>query len=136
LKSNQITQRIHSGDTAVNDSLAASGNDALELVLLLKDELRAVIKANIDSWERNYAEYNPKVSVSRTARGGSWFEPESLGRRAPITRALFNPSSSESMAALHRTLNGDTEVMVKVIGGGRDSGTAQAHISYIADMAC
>ena len=35
------------------------------------------------------------------------------------------------MAALQRTLNYETEVMVKVTGGGRDTGTAQAHINYI-----
>jgi hypothetical protein len=35
------------------------------------------------------------------------------------------------MAALQRTLNQAPEVMVKVTGGGRDTGTAQAHIDYI-----
>lgn len=73
----------------------------------------------------------PKLRISRTARGSSWIEPESLGRRAPVTRALFNPASADSLAALHRTLSGDPKVMVKVTGGGRDAGTAQAHIAYI-----
>lgn len=53
---NQITRRINSGETAVNESLAASVNDTLELVLRLKEDIRAVIKANIESWERDYAE--------------------------------------------------------------------------------
>jgi hypothetical protein len=35
------------------------------------------------------------------------------------------------MAAMNRTLNNVPEVMVKVTGGGRDTGTAQAHLSYI-----
>ncbi|OHX36512.1 hypothetical protein BJL95_13035 [Methylomonas sp. LWB] len=35
------------------------------------------------------------------------------------------------MAALRRTLDRVPEVMVKVTGGGRDSGTAEAHIDYI-----
>ena len=40
-------------------------------------------------------------------------------------------SSPKSLAALQRTLNHAPEVMVKVTGGGRDTGTAQAHIDYI-----
>ena len=53
---NQITRRIHSGDYPANESLASTLNDTFELVLHLKDDIRAVIKANIDSWERDYAE--------------------------------------------------------------------------------
>lgn len=53
----------------------------------------------------------------------------SRGRKGPT--ALFNPSSPESMASLRRTLSRVPEVMVKVTGGGRDTGTAAAHIDYI-----
>jgi len=59
----------------------------------------------------------------------------SRGRKGPTAprdgRPLFDPSSPSSMAALRRTLNRVPEVMVKVTGGGRDSGTAEAHIDYI-----
>lgn len=57
------------------------------------------------------------------------FDLVSRGRKGPS--ALFNPSSPESMASLRRTLNRVPEVMVKVTGGGRDTGTAEAHIDYI-----
>jgi hypothetical protein len=55
----------------------------------------------------------------------------SRGRKGPSARPLFNPSSPESMASLQRTLNRVPEVMVKVTGGGRDTGTAEAHLGYI-----
>lgn len=59
----------------------------------------------------------------------------SRGRKGPQApragRPLFDPSSRASMDALRRTLDRVPEVMVKVTGGGRDSGTAEAHIDYI-----
>lgn len=65
-------------------------------------------------------------------RNGAGLEPWSRGRKGPATvQPLFNPSSPESMAALNSTLNRAPEVMVKVTGGGKDTGTAQAHIAYI-----
>ena len=64
-------------------------------------------------------------------RNGSGLELKSKGRKGPSAQPLFNPSSPESMAALQRTLNKVPEVMVKVTGGGRDTGTANAHIDYI-----
>src|SRR5664279_5699805 len=64
-------------------------------------------------------------------RNGSGLELKSLGKKGPSAQPLFNPASPESMAALQRTLNKAPEVMVKVTGGGRDTGTAQAHIDYI-----
>lgn len=53
---NQITRRIHSGGYPVDESLATTLSGTHELVLQLKEDIRAVIKANIDSWERSYAE--------------------------------------------------------------------------------
>jgi len=75
----------------------------------------------------------PKKRTAAIARGGNGSELElkSLGRKGPVAQPHFNPASPESMAALQRTLNYETEVMVKVTGGGRDTGTAQAHIDYI-----
>ncbi|HEY5140466.1 MAG TPA: hypothetical protein VIJ25_14285, partial [Methylococcales bacterium] len=64
-------------------------------------------------------------------RNGSGLELWSKGRKGPTAQPLFNPASPESLAALQRTLNKAPEVMVKVTGGGRDTGTAQAHIDYI-----
>ena len=69
------------------------------------------------------------VAVARD-RNGSGIELWSKGRKGP-GQPLFNPANPESMAALQRTLNRVPEVMVKVTGGGRDTGTAQAHIDYI-----
>jgi hypothetical protein len=75
----------------------------------------------------------PKKRTAAVARdrNGVGLEPWSRGRKGPVAQPLFNPSSPESMAALHGTLNRAPEVMVKVTGGGRDTGTAQAHIAYI-----
>jgi hypothetical protein len=70
------------------------------------------------------------AAVSRD-RNGSGLELWSRGKKGPVAQPHFNPSSPESMAALQRTLNQVPEVMVKVTGGGRDTGTAQAHIDYI-----
>lgn len=64
-------------------------------------------------------------------RNGVGLEPWSRGRKGPNARPLFNPASPEALAALKRTLDHTPEVMVKVTGGGRDVGTAQAHIAYI-----
>ncbi|MDD5581333.1 MAG: hypothetical protein PHY16_18950 [Methylobacter sp.] len=75
----------------------------------------------------------PKKRTAAIARdrNGSGLELWSQGRKGPPAPPLFNPSSPESMAALQRTLDRVPEVMVKVTGGGRDTGTAQAHIDYI-----
>src|SRR5664280_1292458 len=75
----------------------------------------------------------PKKRTAAIARdrNGSGLELWSKGRKGPTAQPLFNPSSPESMAALQRTLNKTPEVMVKVTGGGRDTGTANAHIDYI-----
>ena len=75
----------------------------------------------------------PKKRSAAIARdgNGSGLELKSLGRKGPVAQPFFNPASPESMAALQRTLSETTEVMVKVTGGGRDTGTAQAHIDYI-----
>jgi hypothetical protein len=75
----------------------------------------------------------PKKRTAAIARdrNGSGLELKSLGRKGPAAQPLFNPASPESMAALQRTLHKAPEVMVKVTGGGRDTGTAQAHIDYI-----
>ena len=64
-------------------------------------------------------------------RNGSGLELWSRGRKGPFAPPHFSPSSPESMAALQRTLDRVPEVMVKVTGGGRDTGTAKAHIDYI-----
>ena len=68
----------------------------------------------------------PKKRTAAITRDGSGPELDlkSLGRKGPVAQAHFNPASPESMAALQRTLNYETEVMVKVTGGGRDTGTA------------
>lgn len=68
------------------------------------------------------------VGRDKTAPGLEIF---SRGRKGPAAQPLFNPSSPESMAALQRTLARVPEVMVKVTGGGRDPGTAEAHLNYI-----
>jgi hypothetical protein len=75
----------------------------------------------------------PKKRTAAVARdrNGVGLEPWSRGRKGPSAQPLFNPSSPESMASLRSTLNRAPEVMVKVTGGGRDTGTAQAHIAYI-----
>jgi hypothetical protein len=75
----------------------------------------------------------PKKRTAAVARdrNGVGLEPWSRGRKGPAAQPLFNPSSQESMAALHSTLSCAPEVMVKVTGGGKDTGTAQAHIAYI-----
>jgi hypothetical protein len=75
----------------------------------------------------------PKKRTAAIARdpNGSVLELKSLGRKGPVAQPLFNPASPESLAALQRTLGRAPEVMVKVTGGGRDTGTAQAHIDYI-----
>jgi hypothetical protein len=75
----------------------------------------------------------PKKRTAAITRDGSGPELDlkSRGRKGPAAQPHFNPASPESMAALQRTLNYQTEVMVKVTGGGRDTGTAQAHINYI-----
>jgi hypothetical protein len=64
-------------------------------------------------------------------RNGSGLELWSQGKKGPSAQPLFNPASPESMAALQRTLDKVPEVMVKITGGGRDTGTAHAHIDYI-----
>lgn len=68
------------------------------------------------------------VARDKTAPG---LDLISRGRKGPSALPLFNPSSSESMASLQRTLDRVPEVMVKVTGGGRDPDTAEAHIDYI-----
>jgi hypothetical protein len=75
----------------------------------------------------------PKKRTAAIARdrNGPGLELWSLGRKGPSAQSLFNPSSPESLAALQRTLNNAPEVMIKVTGGGRDTGTAQAHVAYI-----
>jgi hypothetical protein len=75
----------------------------------------------------------PKKRTAAVARdrNGLGLEPWSRGRKGATAQALFNPASPESMAALQNTLNRTQEVMVKVTGGGKDTGTAQAHIAYI-----
>jgi hypothetical protein len=75
----------------------------------------------------------PKKRTAAIARdqNGSGLELWSKGRKGPSAQPLFNPASPESMAALQRTLNKTPEVMVKVTGGGRDTGTVNAHIDYI-----
>jgi hypothetical protein len=69
----------------------------------------------------------PKKRTAAIARdrNGSGLELWSKGRKGPSAQPLFNPSSPESMAALQRTLNKVPEVMVKVTGGGRDTGTTR-----------
>jgi hypothetical protein len=75
----------------------------------------------------------PKKRTAAIARdqNGSGLELWSQGRKGPSAPPLFHLSSPESMASLQRTLNRVPEVMVKVTGGGRDTGTAEAHIDYI-----
>ena len=79
----------------------------------------------------------PKKRTARIARDrdAPGLDIASRGRKGPQAprdgRPLFDPSSPSSMAALRRTLDRVPEVMVKVTGGGRDSGTAEAHIDYI-----
>jgi hypothetical protein len=75
----------------------------------------------------------PKKRTAAIARdrNSSGLELWSQGRKGPSAQPLFDPTSPESMAALQRTLNKVPEVMVKVTGGGRDTGTAHAHIDYI-----
>ncbi len=75
----------------------------------------------------------PKKRTAAIARdrNGSGLELWSQGKKGPGAQPLFNPAAPESLAALQRTLNKAPEVMVKVTGGGRDTGTAHAHIDYI-----
>jgi hypothetical protein len=79
----------------------------------------------------------PKKLTARIARDrdAPGLDIASRGRKGPQApragRPLFDPSSPSSMDALRRTLDRAPEVMVKVTGGGRDSGTAEAHIDYI-----
>lgn len=79
----------------------------------------------------------PKKRTARIARDrdAQGLDIVSRGRKGPppprAGRPLFDPSSPSSMAALRRTLERVPEVMVKVTGGGRDSGTAEAHIDYV-----
>lgn len=79
----------------------------------------------------------PKKRTARIARDRNalGLDIASRGRQGPPApragRSLFDPSSPSSMDALRRTLNRVPEVMVKVTGGGRDSGTAEAHIDYV-----
>ena len=79
----------------------------------------------------------PKKRTARIARdrNAPGLDIASRGRQGPPApragRSLFDPSSPSSMDALRRTLDRVPEVMVKVTGGGRDSGTAEAHIDYV-----
>lgn len=79
----------------------------------------------------------PKKRTARIARDrdAPGLDIASRGRKGPQApragRPLFDPASPSSMDALRRTLDRVPEVMVKVTGGGRDSGTAEAHIDYI-----
>lgn len=75
----------------------------------------------------------PKKRTATVARdrNGAGIEPWSRGRKGATAQTLYNPASAESMATLEATLNRTHEVMVKVTGGGKDTGTAQAHIAYI-----
>ncbi len=75
----------------------------------------------------------PKKRTAAVARdrNGAGIEPWSRGRKGATAQTLYNPASAESMATLEATLNRTQEVMVKVTGGGKDTGTAQAHIAYI-----
>jgi hypothetical protein len=75
----------------------------------------------------------PKKRTATVARdrNGAGIEPWSRSRKGATAQPLYNPSSPDSMAALQATLNRTQEVMVKVTGGGKDTGTAQAHIAYI-----
>lgn len=75
----------------------------------------------------------PKKRTAAIARdrNGLGLEPWSRGRKGQRGHILFHPSSPEAMATLNRTLDHTPEVMVKVTGGGRDAGTAEAHINYI-----
>lgn len=75
----------------------------------------------------------PKKRTAAVIRdkNGAGIELWSRGRKGASARPLFSPASPEAIAAMNRTLNHVPEVMVKVTGGGRDTGTAQAHLSYI-----
>jgi hypothetical protein len=75
----------------------------------------------------------PKKRTAAVARdkNGAGIEIWSKGRKGAPSGPLFNPTSPDDREALGRTLNHVPEVMVKVTGGGRDTGTAQAHLSYI-----
>lgn len=79
----------------------------------------------------------PKKRTARIARDrdAPGLDIASRGRKGPSApragRPLFDPAFPSSMDALRRTLDRVPEVMVKVTGGGRDSGTAEAHIDYV-----
>lgn len=73
-----------------------------------------------------------QITRDKNAQGLDIVSHGRKGPSAPRTgRSLFDPSSPSSVAALRRTLDRTPEVIVKVTGGGRDSGTAAAHINYI-----
>ncbi|CAG7857850.1 hypothetical protein MCAMS1_02823 [biofilm metagenome] len=74
----------------------------------------------------------PKKRTAAVARDRdhSSIEPWSLGRRGPVANYLSSPSL-DNVEAIKRTLSNTPEVVVKVTGGGREAGAAQAHLSYI-----
>jgi hypothetical protein len=67
------------------------------------------------------------VAVPRTA-GQPTFEFVSYGRKGPSGARRLSPGQMEQVA---RTVAKTPEVMVKVSGGARDAGGAQAHFDYI-----
>ena len=67
------------------------------------------------------------VAVPRTA-GQQTFEFVSYGRKGPSGARRLSPGQMEQVA---RTVAKTPEVMVKVSGGARDAGGAQAHFDYI-----
>ena len=58
-----------------------------------------------------------------------FLEVASLGRSGPPGATRFSPAQIEQ---IRRTVRRTPEVMVKVTGGGRDTGSVAAHFGYIS----
>jgi len=70
----------------------------------------------------------PKHIVSLPRTAGMELDIVSYGRRGPGGTLRLN---SEQVEQVKRTVSRVAEVMVKVSGGGRDSGGVKAHLKYI-----
>ena len=69
------------------------------------------------------------ITVNRSGQGLG-LELWAYGRKGPGNG--FDPGLAEHLEIVQRTVSRAPEVMVKVTGGGRDAGTAGAHLKYIS----
>lgn len=73
----------------------------------------------------------PKRTPFRVPRDGGLTDIEPLSRGRGVASERLGRLNAGQIAAIERTVRRTPEVMVKVSGGGKDVGGAQAHFAYI-----